>query len=200
VDAEAIAEAVEHKNMRFVPIKTDDQVDLHSLHRVRECWVVRQTAVINQIAECFWSAVSPSVKDAIILRGESLPGILEDADNKLSGALRALLTQLRIEMQYLHGQIEETDKLIARICGELEQCRRLVAIPGIGLEDDWMDQRIRQVLLTLGIMKGGNSEAIDYGDVGAVHLQDNSKVLAVWRGDDPVEILVFEVECPDDLA
>ena len=35
-------------------------------------------------------------------------------------------------MQYLHGQIEETDKLIARICGELEQCTRLVAIPGIG--------------------------------------------------------------------
>jgi transposase len=30
------------------------------------------------------------------------------------------------------GQIGETDKLIARICGELEQCRRLVAIPGIG--------------------------------------------------------------------
>jgi hypothetical protein len=46
---------------------------------------------------------------------ESLPGILEDPDNKLSGALRVLLTQLRLEMQYLHGQIEETVKLIARI-------------------------------------------------------------------------------------
>src|ERR1700693_694084 len=28
VDAEAIAEAVERKNMRFVPIKTDDQLDI----------------------------------------------------------------------------------------------------------------------------------------------------------------------------
>ena len=27
-DAEAIAEAVERKNMRFVPIKTEDQLDL----------------------------------------------------------------------------------------------------------------------------------------------------------------------------
>ncbi len=35
-------------------------------------------------------------------------------------------------MQYLHGQIEESDKLIVRIAGELEPCRRLVAIPGIG--------------------------------------------------------------------
>ena len=117
--------------MRFVPIKTDDQLDLQSLHRVRERWVVRRTAVINQIRGMLLE------RGITIRKGrhhieESLPGILEDPDNKLSGALRVLLTQLRLEMQYLHGQIEETDKLIARICGELEQCRRLVAIPGIG--------------------------------------------------------------------
>jgi transposase len=33
---------------------------------------------------------------------------------------------------YLHRQIEESDKLIVRIASELEPCRRLVAIPGIG--------------------------------------------------------------------
>ena len=32
VDAEAIAEAAERKNMRFVPIKTDDQLDLQAMH------------------------------------------------------------------------------------------------------------------------------------------------------------------------
>lgn len=63
---------------------------------------------------------------------ESLPGILEDPDNRLSGALRVLLTELRLEMQYLGRQIEESDKLIVRIASELEPCRRLVAIPGIG--------------------------------------------------------------------
>jgi transposase len=36
IDAEAIAEAVERKNMRFVPIKTDDQLDLQAIHRVRD--------------------------------------------------------------------------------------------------------------------------------------------------------------------
>jgi transposase len=49
IDAEAIAEAVGRPKMRFVPIKTDDQLDLQSLHRVRERWVMRRTAVINQI-------------------------------------------------------------------------------------------------------------------------------------------------------
>jgi transposase len=36
IDAEAIAEAVSRPSMRFVPIKSDEQLDMQSLHRVRE--------------------------------------------------------------------------------------------------------------------------------------------------------------------
>jgi len=36
LDAEAIAEAVQRPRMRFVPIKTEEQLDLQALHRVRE--------------------------------------------------------------------------------------------------------------------------------------------------------------------
>jgi transposase len=32
LDAEAIAEAVDGKNMRFVAIKTNDQLDLQAIH------------------------------------------------------------------------------------------------------------------------------------------------------------------------
>jgi transposase len=49
IDAEAIAEAVDRRNMRFVPIKTDDQLDLQALHRVRDRLMVRRTSVINQL-------------------------------------------------------------------------------------------------------------------------------------------------------
>jgi transposase len=49
IDAEAIGEIVGRPKMRFVPIKSDDQLDLQSLHRVRERWVMRRTAAINQI-------------------------------------------------------------------------------------------------------------------------------------------------------
>jgi transposase len=45
IDAEAIAEAVGRPTMRFVPVKSDDQLDLQSLHRVRERWVMRRTQV-----------------------------------------------------------------------------------------------------------------------------------------------------------
>src|SRR5882757_5424127 len=39
LDAEAIAEAVQRPRMRFVPIKTEEQLDLQALHRVCERWV-----------------------------------------------------------------------------------------------------------------------------------------------------------------
>jgi transposase len=49
LDAEAIAEAVGRKNMRFVPLKTKDQLDLQAIHRVRDRLISRRTAVINQL-------------------------------------------------------------------------------------------------------------------------------------------------------
>jgi transposase len=49
LDAEAIVEAVRRPTMRFVPLKSGEQLDLQSLHRVRDRFVGRRTAVINQI-------------------------------------------------------------------------------------------------------------------------------------------------------
>ena len=46
-DAEAIAEAVTRPTMRFVPLKTAEQLDLQALHRVRSRLVGQRTAVIN---------------------------------------------------------------------------------------------------------------------------------------------------------
>jgi transposase len=151
IDAEAIAEAVTRPTMRFVPIKSDDQLDLQSLHRVRERWVVRRTAVINQIRGLLLERGITMRKGRKHLE-VSLPGILEDPDNKLSGALRVLLHELRREMQYLDQQVEECDKLIVRIAGALEPCRRLLMIPGIG-----------PVLATATIAAIGNGAAFKKG-------------------------------------
>ncbi|MBB5202591.1 hypothetical protein HNR39_004459 [Glaciimonas immobilis] len=48
-DAEAICEAVSRPNMRFVPIKTDEQQAVLSLHRVRQSFIKVRTAKANQI-------------------------------------------------------------------------------------------------------------------------------------------------------
>ena len=48
-DAHAVAEAVQRPTTRFVPAKSNEQLDLQALHRVRSRLVSQRTAVINQI-------------------------------------------------------------------------------------------------------------------------------------------------------
>ena len=131
VDAEAIAEAVGRPTMRFVPIKSDDQLDLQSLHRVRERWVTRRTAVINQIRGLLLERGITVRKGRRYIEA-ALPGILEDADAKLSGTLRLLLAQLKLELDQLAQRLEEAQALIEQTMQENEACQRLVKVPGIG--------------------------------------------------------------------
>ena len=131
IDAEAIAEAVARPRMRFVPIKTDEQLDMQSLHRVRERWVMRRTAVVNQIRGLLLE------RGITLRRGRrhvdaALPGILEDAESKISGALRMLLLQLKMELDQLAIRIDEADGVMEQASRENDACRRLVSIPGVG--------------------------------------------------------------------
>jgi len=48
-DAEAICEAVGRPNMRFVPVKSEEQQAVVALHRVRQGWIEEKTATINRI-------------------------------------------------------------------------------------------------------------------------------------------------------
>ena len=48
-DAHAVAEAAGRPSTRCVPIKTDGQLDVQALHRVRSRLISNRTAVINQI-------------------------------------------------------------------------------------------------------------------------------------------------------
>jgi transposase len=131
IDAEAIAEAVGRPTMRFVPIKSDDQLDLQSLHRVRERWVTRRTAVINQIRGLLLERGITVRKGRRYIEA-ALPGILEDVDAKLSGTLRLLLAQLKLELDQLAQRLEEAEALIEQTVQENEACQRLVKVPGIG--------------------------------------------------------------------
>jgi transposase len=131
VDAEAIAEAVQRPTMRFVPIKGEAQLDLQALHRVRDRWMGRRTAVINQIRGFLLEhGITVAVGPAHLKR--QIPFILEDADNLLSPRMRALLIELRDEWEKLEMQIENIDREFAQAVKKEENCRRLLTIPGIG--------------------------------------------------------------------
>jgi len=131
IDAEAIAEAVQRQSMRFVPLKTEEQLDLQAVHRVRERWVMRRTAVINQIRGLLLERGITLPKGRSHLE-EGLPEILAEAHTRFSGSIFVLLTQLRIELDQLSTRIEEMDALIARTSKENDACQRLTSIPGVG--------------------------------------------------------------------
>jgi transposase len=131
IDAQAIAEAVCRPTMRFVPIKTDDQLDMQSLHRVRERWIMRRTAVVNQIRGLLLER-GITVRTGRCHLDAALPGILEDAAAALSGTVRFLLLELKQELDQLAGHLDEAKALIERAAQQNEACQRLDAIPGIG--------------------------------------------------------------------
>ena|ERR1039457_4051904 len=82
--------------MRFVPIKSNDQLDLQALHRVRDRLISRRTGVINQLRALLLERGATFRKGRSYLRRQ-MPQILEDADQNLSPRMRRLLEQLREE-------------------------------------------------------------------------------------------------------
>jgi len=100
VDAEAICEAVQCPTMRFVPAKSVEQQDIQSLYRIRSQLVARRTAQSNQIRGLLleYGIVVPQ---GISYIRKSIPQILEDAENALTGLFRELLRDLYDEMVHL---------------------------------------------------------------------------------------------------
>jgi len=131
LDAEAIAEAVQRPRMRFVPIKTEEQLDLQALHRVRERWVMRRTAVVNQIGSLLLERGLTWPKGRRYV-DQQLPRILEDAELRLSGSFRVLLAQLQLELEQLTARLEQMDGVMQQTAKENEACQRLTEIPGVG--------------------------------------------------------------------
>ncbi len=131
IDAEAIGEAVLRPTMRFVPLKTEEQLDLQALHRVRERWIQRRVALTNQLRGFLLERGFPIRVGSQHLR-KTLPALLEDVENGLSGRFRTILSALREEWGELEAKISTVTEEISRISRSNEGCKRLMGIPGIG--------------------------------------------------------------------
>ncbi|MDQ6987096.1 MAG: IS110 family transposase [Mariprofundaceae bacterium] len=130
-DAEAICEAVQRPNMRFVPIKSIEQQDILSIHRAREQVVRRRTAQGNQIRGLLmeYGLVMPQGMRALHAQ---LPTILADADNDLTLMFRELLHGLWEELLNLDKHIAAYDQHIKALSEQSEACKRVMTIPGVG--------------------------------------------------------------------
>ena len=130
-DAAAIAEAVTRPSMRFVPIKTQAQLDLQALHRYRDRLIADRIAATNQIRAFLQENGIVLPKGKAALR-DRLPTILEDENQQLSGSLKHLISRIHQRWIEIESSISDADKEIKQIAKTHPDCQRLTTIPGIG--------------------------------------------------------------------
>ncbi|MPR64875.1 IS110 family transposase, partial [Ochrobactrum intermedium] len=111
IDAEAIAEAVTRPTMRFVEVRTSDQIDVQALHRVRDRLVAQRTRVICQM-RAFCLEYGIAMHQGAGKFKADMPRVLEDEDNDLSAPMRQLLMSLFEDIRYLEQRIAEVSRQI----------------------------------------------------------------------------------------
>jgi transposase len=130
-DAEAIAEAATRPTMRFVALKSEAQLDMQSLHRVRDRLVGERTALMNQIRGLLLERglVVPQGKAKLAV---ALADLLNAEATALTPRIRVLMKDLREQWRALDERISAFDAEFAETAKADEGARRLLSIPGIG--------------------------------------------------------------------
>ena len=128
--AEAICEAVQRPNMRFVAIKSVEQQDIQVIHRLRSLVVGQRPALINQARSLLLEYDIEVAQGRAALR-RRLPEILEGADNGLSERLRAELQRLYEVLQHLNLRVAHDDEQIEQVAKNNAQAQALMQLPGV---------------------------------------------------------------------
>jgi transposase len=131
-DAEGIAEAATRPTMRFVELKTQDQLDMQTLHRSRERLVGERTALINQLRAILLE------RGIVVGQGkrklqEFLAQLMDEREGEgLSPRLTLLVADARAQWAELDRRIAAFDAEFAAAAKASDDVRRLTAIPGFG--------------------------------------------------------------------
>lgn len=129
-DAEAIAEAVGRPTVRFVALKSPEQLDLQALHRVRERLMSQRTGVINQI-RAFLLERGIAIRQGREALRKELPRALAMTD-KLTPRMVHIVEDLALDWRRLDDRIEAISEEIASMAKADEGAVRLMTVPGIG--------------------------------------------------------------------
>ena len=131
-DAEAICEAVQRPNMRFVTVKSAERQAVLTLHKARELLVRQRTSLINAIRShgAEFGLIAP-------LGARKIEDLIGDIRSAKTAALpemaRAALLALADQLHLLAEQIARLDRRLMAWHRQDETSRRLASIPGVGV-------------------------------------------------------------------
>jgi transposase len=131
-DAVAIACAARDPNMIFGDVKTEEQQDIQSTHRIRSEFVYQRTALVNQIRGIL------AEYGIVIAQGVSnvrkhLPLILGNNEKNLGRLMLMNIHELYQSLVFLDEKIERYNQVIEEIFKQNDVCKRIGEIPGIGV-------------------------------------------------------------------
>lgn len=130
-DAEAIAEAVTRKTMRFVPIKTAEQQAAAMVLKTRSLLVRQRTQAVNAL-RCHLTELG-IIAGSGIAKVDTLIAIVRDeSDTRLPPAARFAMTAIADQIEALKQQASKLEDAIVRQAKVDDDMRRLVTIPGVG--------------------------------------------------------------------
>jgi transposase len=132
-DAEAIAEAATRPTMRFVELKSEEQLDMQTLHRARDRLVGERTALINQLRAILLERGSTVPQGRRRLEQYLTTMSDPEGEASLSPRMHRLIEDMRAEWLELDRRIATFDNEFAACARNDADARRLATIPGIGV-------------------------------------------------------------------
>lgn len=158
-DVVAIAEASQRPKIVAVPVKTEAQQDIQSLHRMREMCVTKHTGLVNQLRGLLseYGVVTTQGYKAFIAM------IAVVTDPEVDTISPILKVQFRLAVEEYHRLSERIDGIeneLRQLVQREALCQLLSSIPGIGVI---------------------NATAI-YSAIGKGDQFSNAREFAVWLG------------------
>jgi transposase len=131
-DVKGMLEAWRNSAIHPVPVKTESQQQLTSLHRVRSGWMTARIMQINSTRGLLreFGIVFPMGAAALPGRVQQL---IEDVDSAVPMPVRELLHQLVLEIGELDARLKWVDRQLEALALQTPLVDRLRTIPGIGL-------------------------------------------------------------------
>jgi transposase len=117
--------------MRFVVLKSEEQLDMQTLHRARDRAVCERTSLMNQLRAVLLERgiIVPQGRAKLRLRVTEL---LQQGAGELSSRIQLLIEDMLTRWLTLDERIAAFDAEFAAEAKRDEAARRLTSIPGIG--------------------------------------------------------------------
>ena len=131
-DAAGIAAAARDPDMRFCNVKTEDQQDIQSIHRIRSLLIQQRTALVNQIRGLLAEYGIIAAKEIINMR-KMLVDVLGNNPNNMSALMLTCIAELKTTLGEFDKKIDSCDSKIEELFVDNDACKRLEKIPGIGI-------------------------------------------------------------------